>query len=252
VAGKGLERETSRREREAIYARAVAGRAEEQWGWASPAGRVRAERRAGLVALAAGLAAGRRALEIGCGNGLFTEKYARSGAEIFATDLSPELIELAGRTYPGPLIHYLPAPADRLPFPEQSFDAVIGNSVLHHLELPPSLREFYRVLRPGAPLAFAEPNLLNPQMLLQRWLPWLRRRAGDSPDETALIRFTLRRLLLKSGFTQVKIVPFDFLHPATPSALIPAVSGLGKILEAIPLLREISGSLLISARKPPG
>src|SRR4030042_80547 len=87
-----------RQERERAYAREVGARAEERWGWASPAGRGRAERRAGLVSRAAGLTPGARVLEIGCGNGLFTEKYCRSGAEIIAADLSPELIALAVQT----------------------------------------------------------------------------------------------------------------------------------------------------------
>ena len=240
----------SRQERERAYAREVGARAEERWGWASPAGRVRSERRAELCARAAGLRPGLRVLEIGCGNGFFTEKYGRSGAEIIATDLSPDLIALALRSYPGEKILYLPAAADKLPFPDQSFDAVVGNSVLHHLDLAPALRESFRLLRPGAALAFAEPNLLNPQMFLQRKIPRLRRWAGDSADETAYVRFRLRRLLQELGFTQVSITPFDFLHPATPPALIPFVSVVGKILEAIPLLLEIAGSLLISARKP--
>ena len=244
------ESDRDRQARESAYARAVGGRAEERWGWASPAGRVRAERRAELVSWAAGLKPAALALEVGCGNGHFTEKYARSGAELIATDLSPELIRLARQKYPGPRTSYLPAPADRLPFPDAGFDALVGNSILHHLDLATALPEFYRVLKPGAALAFAEPNFLNPQMLLQRSLPWLRRLAGDSPDETAFVRFTLSRRLRQVGFTGVVITPFDFLHPATPPALIPFVSALGKILEALPLLREFAGSLLIQARKP--
>jgi len=240
---------TSRQEREAAYALEVGRRAEEQWGWASPAGRVRAGRRAELVSRAAGLRPAARVLEVGCGNGHFTDKYARSGAEIFATDLSPELVRIALDKYPGPKIFYLPAPAERLPFADQSFDAVIGNSILHHLELKTSLPEFYRVLKPGAPLALAEPNFLNPQMCLQRSIPWLRRRAGDSPDETAFVRFTLCRRLQEAGFSRITITPFDFLHPAIPPALIPFVSTVGKLLEAIPLIREAAGSLLIQAHK---
>jgi ubiquinone/menaquinone biosynthesis C-methylase UbiE len=244
------EHRSSRQEREAAYALAVGRRAEEQWGWATPAGQVRAERRAELVARAAGLGPGRRVLEVGCGNGHFTEKYARSGAEMVATDLSPGLIRLAVEKYPGPQTLYLPAAADRVPFPDQSFDAVVGNSILHHLELSTALPEFLRVLRTGAALALAEPNFLNPQMFLQRSFPWLRRLAGDSPDETAFVRFTLSRRLREAGFSRITLTPFDFLHPAVPPAQIPLISALGKLLEAIPLLRELAGSLLILAHRP--
>src|SRR5262249_51180063 len=72
-----------------------AGDAEWTWGWGSPAGRLRAARRAALIARAARLAPGRRVLEVGCGTGLFTETFAATGAEILAVDISPELIEQA-------------------------------------------------------------------------------------------------------------------------------------------------------------
>src|SRR3712207_6059544 len=52
------------------------GHPEDIWGWGSPAGKLRASRRAGLIARGAGLRPGVRALEIGCGTGLFTEMFA--------------------------------------------------------------------------------------------------------------------------------------------------------------------------------
>ena len=45
--------------------------------------------------------AGSRVLEIGCGTGFFTEKFAAAGPRIFAVDISPELIAKArGRNLP--------------------------------------------------------------------------------------------------------------------------------------------------------
>ena len=34
-------------------------------------------------------------LELGCGTGYFTQELARSGADIVAIDVSPELLEIA-------------------------------------------------------------------------------------------------------------------------------------------------------------
>lgn len=239
-----------RRAREQAYAREVGAEAEARWGWATPAGRVRAERRARLCLEAADIHAGQRVLELGCGNGLFTGKYLAAGVEIFAVDLSAELIGLAVQNPDRERAYYCLAAADQLPFPDQSFDAVLGNSILHHLDLAPAGREIFRLLKPGGAFAFAEPNLLNPQIFLQRTVPFLRRAAGDSPDETAFVRFQLRGRLSQLGFCQVQITPFDFLHPATPPGLIPALTHLGRLLEQAPLARELSGSLLISGRKP--
>jgi SAM-dependent methyltransferase len=50
--------------------------------------------------------------------------------------------------------------ADKLPFPDESFDLVFGHAVLHHLpDLDAAFTEFRRVLKPGGTLAFCgEPS----------------------------------------------------------------------------------------------
>ena len=37
--------------------------------------------------------------------------------------------------------------------------------------------------------------MLNPQIAIQKNIPWVKRKLGDSPDETAFFRWPLRRLL---------------------------------------------------------
>jgi len=98
-------------------------------------------------------------------------------------------------------------------------------------------------------MVFAEPNMINPQILLQKNIPFIKERLGDSPDETAIVRWSFKKLLKKHGFTEVHIFPYDFLHPYTPTPLIPVVNGLGKLFEKLPLTREIAGSVIISAKK---
>ena len=83
-------------------------------------------------------------------------------------------------------------------------------------------------LVPGGRMAFAEPNYLNPQVWPERTIPAVRRMVGTSPDETAIVRWGMRRKLLSLGFQDVVVRNFDWLHPATPGFLIPAVSALGR------------------------
>jgi hypothetical protein len=52
--------------------------------------------------------------------------------------------------------------------------------------------------------------MLNPQIAIQKNVSWVKRKLGDSPDETALFRWPLRRLLERTGFRDVRIDPFDF------------------------------------------
>src|SRR5438067_4382247 len=68
---------------------------ENVWGWGRPAGKLRAYRRAKLILDGASIGPGSHVLEIGCGTGLFTERFAQSGAEIVAVDVSSDLIQIA-------------------------------------------------------------------------------------------------------------------------------------------------------------
>jgi SAM-dependent methyltransferase len=125
----------------------------------------------------------------------------------------------------------------------------LGSSVLHHLDIDKAVKEIYRVLKPGGMIAFTEPNMLNPQIALQKNIPWLKKKLGDSPDETAFFSWNIKKLLVTAGFTHVKATPFDFLHPAIPPGLINPVLGISRIAEKTPLLKAIAGSLFIQAVK---
>ena len=98
---------------------------------------------------------------------------------------------------PGPItsapnVQYQIQNAYALSYSERVFDSVVGSSVLHHLEIKEALRDIYRVLKPGGTIYFTEPNMLNPQIAIQKNIPWIKRKLGDSPDETAFFRWSLR------------------------------------------------------------
>jgi SAM-dependent methyltransferase len=235
--------EPARKVAERRHGTTIAPRALEVWGWQTPAGQLRAHRRIGLLAEAAAIAEGTRVLELGCGTGLFTRGFAGRGARVTALDISLDLLLQARRGEDMPARLVL-GDAERLPFRGGCFDAVVGSSVLHHLEPLAALRETHRVLAPGGRVAFAEPNMLNPQIALQKNVPFIKRACGDSPDETAFFRWQARRLLREAGFAQTGVLPHEFLHPATPVWLLGVVRRVSALLERVPLLREIAGSLL--------
>jgi SAM-dependent methyltransferase len=237
--------------REIAHHRRIAPFAEAIWSWSSPSGSARAERRAGLFVAHGALGPGRRALELGCGTGIFLERVARSGAAIVGIDLSEDLLAKArARMRPFANVVLARGNAETLPYPDASFDVVYGSSVLHHLDLDAALREAHRVLRPGGRIVFAEPNAINPQLVLLFRVRHLRERFGVSPDELAFSRWRARAALAEAGFVDVHVTPYDFLHPSTPRALVPAVARASRLLERVPLVREIAGSLLIRARRP--
>jgi 2-polyprenyl-3-methyl-5-hydroxy-6-metoxy-1,4-benzoquinol methylase len=226
---------------------AAAG-AGEIWAWETPAGKMRWARRVGL--LTAGLDSSMKVLELGCGTGYFTRALAGTGAQVTAIDISEDLLAEARRTSPGSGADFRRENAYETTFADAAFDAVIGSSVLHHLDVERALAETFRVLKPGGRVAFSEPNMLNPHIALLKNIPWLKAKLGDSPDETAFFKWSLRRALRRHGFVDVEVEPYDFLHPALPGAVAARAAGFCAALERVPLVREIAGSLWIRARRP--
>jgi SAM-dependent methyltransferase len=116
--------------------------------------------------------AGRRVLDFGCGHGMAGVVLARRGARVTAFDLSAGYLAEARRRAEanGVRLDLVQADGERLPFAAQSFDAIWGNAVLHHLDLARAARELHRVLRPGGVAVFCEPWGEN------ALLEWARRR----------------------------------------------------------------------------
>ena len=167
-----------------------------------------------------------------------------------AVDISGELLEKArARNLPAGQVTFLEKRFEDCDV-NGPFDAVIGSSILHHLDIDGALTNIRRLLKPGGILSFAEPNLLNPQVYLERKFHYLPMFSYTSPDETAFVRWKFARLLAEHGFQDISLTPFDWLHPAVPRPLIGCVRGIGRLLERLPGVREFSGSLYIRARKP--
>lgn len=218
------------------------------WGWSSPAGMLRAQRRGRWIAQAASLAPGMNVLEIGCGTGLFTGILAKTGASLTALDISEDLLKLAHkRLRIDKNVEFVNSSLERFE-PVRLFDAVVGSSIIHHLQPMPALLRIRDLLIAGGRIAFAEPNGLNPQLILQKRVRWLRERAGDLPTEKALTIWEVRGLLESACYREIQVIPRDWLHPATPSSLIPVVTKMEPILESIPLLKLVAGSLYFTAR----
>jgi SAM-dependent methyltransferase len=96
----------------------------------------------------AGVRAGQRVLDVGCGPGALTaELVTRVGAEfVAAVDPSASFVEAARARHPG--VDVRQASAEALPFADDTFDAAIGQLVVHFMADPiAGLREMARVTR---------------------------------------------------------------------------------------------------------
>lgn len=227
--------------------------AAETWGWGTVAGKERVKRRAEWLRTSCDIKRGSRVLECGCGTGIFTRQLALTGADITAVDISPELLAQARNECPDPNVSFLEDNLERpTALQDNFFDVLCGISVLHHLAMPQALIALRGKLSPGAAFAFTEPNILNPLNKYYYYVDDIEKRKlrGTSPTEMAFTPNELKSLFDEAGYVVTSIHCRDFMHPAIPHVAIPFFRLVGSILESIPLVRNISGSLWIQGYVP--
>src|SRR4051794_33840746 len=83
---------------------------------------------------AAGVSAGTRVLDVGTGPGDLAAAAAARGARVTGVDLAPGMLKEARRRHPD--VEFVRADAERLPFADGEFDAVLGAFVVNHLPEP--------------------------------------------------------------------------------------------------------------------
>jgi ubiquinone/menaquinone biosynthesis C-methylase UbiE len=129
------------------------------------------ERRGRLLAGARG-----RTVELGAGTGLNFASYPEAVDELILTEPFPPMAKQL-RERAGSAATVIEAPADRLPLPDGTADTVVSTHVLCTVDdVPATLAEIARVLRPGGRLLFAE-HVRSDDPKLARWqdrleVPW--------------------------------------------------------------------------------
>ena len=101
---------------------------------------------------------GRSVLDIGCGDGFSTERFFDEGSprRMVGLDPAPSAIDVATGRRSDPGLHFVVGDGHRLPWPDDSFDLVLIQGVLHHDERPvETIREAFRV---APEVLILEPN----------------------------------------------------------------------------------------------
>lgn len=99
-----------------------------------------------------------RVLDLAAGTGTSSVALAKSGANVVAADFSPGMLEV-GRQKHGTnaLVEFVEADATKLPFKDNSFDAVTMSFGLRNVVEPKkALSELYRVTKPGGRIVICE------------------------------------------------------------------------------------------------
>jgi SAM-dependent methyltransferase len=163
---------------------------------------------AGVFADAAGVLAGQRALDVGCGPGALTGVLAQrlGAAAVSACDPSPPFVAECAARHPGVTVR--PGRAEALPFEDASVDRVLAQLVLHFVTDPEqAARELRRVLRPGGVAAACVWDFDAGMQMLRLFWDAALAIDPDAPDEARTMRFghagEIADLLTAAGFGEV-------------------------------------------------
>ncbi len=99
-------------------------------------------------------------LDYGCGNGWTALLLATKVERVYAFDISMGQIRVLQKYVKRNRFNnivYSVADGSHIPFPDDSFQYIFGNAILHHIPLRQCLPEIARVLKPGGRAAFCEP-----------------------------------------------------------------------------------------------
>ena len=112
----------------------------------------------------------KKVLDCGCGTGQLSVFMAKKGANVFAIDVSAKAIEItkerARRN--GVKVDARVMPLECLKFPDNFFDLVVGQFVLHHVLIDMAAKEIYRVLKKGGKAIFEENTSFNKLLMFCR------------------------------------------------------------------------------------
>jgi SAM-dependent methyltransferase len=112
---------------------------------------------------AARWAAGKRVLDVACGEGYGSALLARVAAHVTGVDLSAQAIAHAKGAYAKlGNVEFLAASCTQIPIPEASIDVAVSFETIEHIEGQAAfLDELARVLKPGGVLILSCPNKLE-------------------------------------------------------------------------------------------
>ena len=155
-------------------------------------------------------------LVLGCGDTDITLFAEKGFSDINGIDISPKSIEKINKiiTKKGleKKVKAMVMDAHNLEFSNKNFDAIVGRSIIHHLDIEKISQELARVLKPGGKIVFLEPLGSNPIVNLYRLLTPRARTEDEHP--LTLIDFKIIKKYFETveikGFYIFTIISFGF------------------------------------------
>jgi 2-polyprenyl-3-methyl-5-hydroxy-6-metoxy-1,4-benzoquinol methylase len=209
----------------------------------------------GRLLMALGQVNGKHICEIGCGGGGLTRELATRGARVSALDISAEALSLTrerNKEFIPKQVDVQQMDASNLLFNDESFDLVIGVSILHHIDINKAAVEVSRVLKPGGKAVFIEPLAHNPISNMWRRLS----PSARTPDELPLSYYEISEMGKRFSSVNCRefalltlLSSFVYLITHSQKAKIKSAELLDRLepsfLKVCKPLRRYSGAILI-------
>ena len=184
-----------------------------------------------------------RVADYGAGSGRMTIPSLQAGYQVTAVDISPKSLSNLQKVAKDMNLKNLTV-AKELPHKE-TFDAIIGADVLHHVDIDRELPTLYKGIKKGGVIAFSEPSAYNIAWYL--YLPF----ASSWSVEQGMLQCRAGNLITlckKHGFKNVKIVGMGLL----PTPIFNKWSVLCRLnytLGNLPLIKLFAYRYLLVASK---
>lgn len=202
---------------------------------------------------------GLEVLDYGCGRGYGALRAAENGAtHAYGFDISDAEIEEAKRLADDSGLAarctFLVADAHHTPFQDHQFDLVIGDGILHHLDIESALLEIKRILKPGHAAYFVEPMAHNPFLRLGRALTPSARTDDEHPfteaDWATCARVFPNFEHFERELMTVPLMPLNLLlPPRQQSRLATRVHAMdSRVMERRPNLRKYARLTFLTLR----
>lgn len=186
-----------------------------------------------LFADFAGVSAGERVLDVGCGPGALTSELVRrlGSGDVWAVDPAEQFVATVQKRLPG--VRVSRAPAERLPFEDAMFRASLAQLVVHFMADPVAgLREMRRVTAPDGVVAACVWDHAGARGPLGLFWNVARELDPDVEDESSLAgarRGHLAELFEAAGLREIEdgVLTVSTEHPTFEEWWEPFTLGVG-------------------------
>ncbi len=188
---------------------------------------------------------GRNILDMGCGDGYYTIRFWDQGepTTLVGIDAAQQAIIAANGNKKDRPIRFLVGDAHRLPLPDNSFDMVMIQSILHHDDHPEDMiREAFRL---APEILIHEPNGNNPGLkIIEKVSPYHRLHG-----EKSYTSYQFDRWIQDNGGKIVyrKFAGFVPMFCSDQIALL--TKHIEPVIESVPILRDMACSVVVMIAK---